>query len=108
MRNAPPKRTLNQPYNSVRHRLTIIANNQPTVLERVLQVTRYRGFEIIDFNASINPANGQMEISLTVKDLNESEAFPKAGVARLYHQLNKLFDLKHVNLAPVESIRNHA
>jgi acetolactate synthase II small subunit len=90
------------------HRLEITADNQPTVLERVLQVTRYRGFQVVDFNATINPENNLLEIRLSIVDPKETVALPEAGAHRLYHQLNKLFDVKHVNLAPSEKTRFQA
>jgi len=90
------------------HFLEIIADNQPTVLERVLQVTRYRGFNIIDFSAKINSENNLLAIGLTIVDPKEISTLPEAGAHRLYHQLNKLFDVKHVNLAPSEKIQIQA
>ncbi len=91
---------------SCEHQLIITADNQPTVLERVLQVTRYRGFQVIDFSAKVDRENNQLDIRLTIFDPKETTSLPEAGAHRLYHQLNKLFDIKHVNLAPIESIQN--
>ena len=96
------------PNQSCEHKLQISADNQPTVLERVLQVTRYRGFQVVAFNARVDRENNQMVIDLTIFDPKEISAIPEAGAHRLYHQLNKLFDVKHVNLAPTETIQNLA
>jgi len=90
------------PSQSHQHCLEITADNQPTVLERILQVTRYRGFQVTDFSSSINPENKLLEIRLSIVDPKQTSALPEAGAHRLYHQLNKLFDVKHVNLAPSE------
>jgi len=88
------------------HTLEITADNQPTVLERLLQVTRYRGFVVTDFNVSTTAKTDMLDIKLTVKDPKELATDPSAGLQRLYHQLNKLFDIKQVNLLKSEGTQS--
>ena len=82
----------------VDHTLEIQADNQPTVLERVLQVTRYRGFVVTGLLVNLNDESDELEIKLAISDPKESLAEEGVGFTRLYNQLNKLFDIKHVNL----------
>lgn len=79
------------------HTIEITADNQPTILERLLQVTRYRGFVVTGFTVFANTDNKQLDIKLTVQDPKEQSASMGAGVSRLQHQLNKLFDIKRVD-----------
>lgn len=86
------------------HNLEIVADNRATILERVLQVTRYRGFIVTSFNVSLDIESDQFTMQLTINDPTETPELPLAGVHRLYHQLNKLFDIKHVNLAAEDKL----
>jgi len=79
------------------HTIEIAANNQPTVLERLLQVTRYRGFSVINFSVLSNTQKQQLDIELTVQSTGKPIS-EELNIQRLYNQLNKLFDIKHVNL----------
>jgi acetolactate synthase regulatory subunit len=63
---------------------------------------------VIDFSAKVDRENNQLDIRLTIFDPKETTSLPEAGAYRLYHQLNKLFDIKHVNLAPSEKNQFHA
>ncbi len=81
------------------HTIEITANNQPTVLERLLQVTRYRGFVVTELSVLSNKQNDRLDIKLSVQDPNEQSDSFGAGVKRLYAQLNKVFDINHVNLS---------
>lgn len=90
------------------HTLEIIADNQPTVLERILQVTRYRGFTVTGMTAYPDNENTALAIKLVVNDPKEQQAGMGGGIQRLYDQLNKLFDIKHVSLTRKSSIQNRA
>jgi len=70
-------------------RLKITANYQPTVLERILQVTRYRGFFLSEINmAQINAR--EIELYLQVKSPNP--------VQNLTRQLLKLVDVESIEI----------
>ena len=90
------------------HTIEITADNQPTVLERLLQVTRYRGFVVTNFTVSTAAEDNQLDIKLTVNDPKGVAAIPEAGIQRLYNQLNKLFDIKQVNLLKSKNIQCQA
>ena len=89
------------------HTIKIAADNQPTVLERLLQVTRYRGFSIINFSVSSNTPKQQLDIELTVQSTSKPIS-EEHNIQRLYNQLNKLFDIKHVNLIALASQQKQA
>jgi len=89
------------------HTIEIFADNQPTVLERLLQVTRYRGFSVVNFSVLSNLQKQQLDIELTVQATSKPIS-DELNIQRLYNQLNKLFDIKHVNLAPLASQQKQA
>ncbi len=89
------------------HKIEIAADDQPTVLERLLQVTRYRGFSIINLNVLSNTKDQQLDIELTVQSTGKPIS-EEHNIQRLYNQLNKLFDIKHVNLVPLASEQKQA
>ncbi|MBC3766362.1 acetolactate synthase 2 small subunit [Neptunicella marina] len=70
------------------HQLTLLLNNAPAALERVLQVTRYRGFVLESCDVRTEQNN------LTVK-MQVSGSRP---VSLLTSQLNKLHDLEELCL----------
>ena len=54
--------------NNLQHTLEITAQNQPAVLERLLQVTRYRGFSVDGFTVYPNQNDTHLDIKMTVHD----------------------------------------
>ena len=72
------------------HKLRISAAQQPTVLERILQVTRYRGFSVTDMTMFPERDTDQMAIEMTV-----SSEHP---VTQLQLQLSKLFDINGIEI----------
>lgn len=76
--------------------LVIIAHNQPTFLERMLQVTRFRGFDITQL--SVNASNNELSIKLTVRAQENGAIVIGKAIERLHSQLNKLFDIKQINI----------
>lgn len=66
------------------YQLELQMNNQPAALERVLQTTRYRGFELHDLNMQLIDQNS-LRLLMTV-----SGQYP---INILTTQLNKLYDL---------------
>ncbi|MCF6264893.1 MAG: acetolactate synthase 2 small subunit [Xanthomonadales bacterium] len=69
--------------------LEIHANNQPTVMERLLQVTRYRGFVI---NKLEMQQLGQTQLQVTMS-VNSDRP-----IENLSRQLMKLFDVVDVSI----------
>ncbi len=71
------------------HRLTIIADNQPTMLEQLLRVTRYRGFKVVSLSMQVSQQADSASLQLTVKS--------ERSISLLLNQLLKLVDIKQVN-----------
>lgn len=75
------------------HSLKLEVNNKPAILERVLQVIRYRGYDLISLQV-VPQGMDMLTVSLTVDGTQP--------VSKLTNQLNKLYDLTriiHLNLA---------
>jgi acetolactate synthase II small subunit len=72
------------------HCLTIRTRNEPVVLERLLQVTRYRGFQLTGME--MHPA---LESSSLIVTLHISSEKP---ISLLTNQLNKLYDIQALEL----------
>ena len=83
---------------NLQHTLEITAENQPAVLERLLQVTRYRGFSIDGFVVYPSHNEKHLDIRMTVHDDEESLCSKENNIRKLFNQLNKLFDINHINL----------
>ncbi len=69
------------------HTLRITADNQPTVMEKLLQVARYRGF-IVTGMTMFPEEKDQLSIELSVKSDNSIE--------HLQYQLHKLIDINSI------------
>lgn len=67
------------------YQLSIIANSNSPVLERIMQVTRYRGFDVVNFHVCRNDAKDCYIISLFVSS--------DTPIVNLKHQLSKLADI---------------
>lgn len=72
------------------YRLIIMTDDKQVVLERILQVTRYRGFLINGMTASVNNANNIATIELLVSS--------DRPISLLVDQINKLVDIKGVKI----------
>ena len=72
------------------YQLPIKADDKQVVLERILQVTRYRGFLINGINASVNTGNNIGTIELFVSS--------QRPISLLVDQINKLIDIKSVKV----------
>lgn len=70
------------------YQLIITADDKQVVLERILQVTRYRGFTINGIEAKVNTGNNVATITLLVSSDRPIEL--------LLDQINKLIDIKSV------------
>jgi len=73
-----------------RYQLIILADDKQVVLERILQVTRYRGFLINGMNAQVNTGTDIATIELMVSSDRPIEL--------LVDQINKLIDIKGVKV----------
>lgn len=76
----------------VYHSLFIKARFCPEVVERILRVTRYRGFELCSLNMTScqEVHNKQITLLLTV--------FSSKKIHLLYSQLNKLMDVNYIEI----------
>jgi acetolactate synthase II small subunit len=90
------------------HTLEVTADNQPTALERLLQVTRYRGFLVTNLSVETADHERYLQITMSVNQPSIEPSLDLNGIQRLYHQLNKLFDIKHVNLVENKFAKQHA
>lgn len=82
----------------MQHSMTLTTRNQADVLERVLRVTRHRGFlvqsmQIEQFDSA--ESNGYT-IKLQVKS--------QRPIAHLTNQLVKLFDVEQVSLKQLQAV----
>lgn len=76
------------------HVLNITANNTPAVVERLLQVTRYRGYQLTGLE--LQPRNDDRSLAIT---LSVSSDKP---IHLLTSQLHKLYDIVQLELAGSE------
>ena len=76
------------------HVLNITANNTPAVVERLLQVTRYRGYQLTGLE--LQPHNDDRSLAIT---LSVSSDKP---IHLLTSQLHKLYDIVQLELAGSE------
>lgn len=82
------------------HTLHITAQQQPTVLEKILQATRYRGFVVKGMTMFQNIENNSVDIQLSVSSVS--------AIEKLTVQLNKLYDIDTIAIASSESIQCQA
>ncbi|MCH8538257.1 MAG: acetolactate synthase 2 small subunit [Alkalimonas sp.] len=73
------------------HVLTIQTRNQAVVLERLLQVTRYRGFQLAGLE--MKPLTEQSGLLITLSVITDKP------IHLLTNQLNKLVDVEQLELA---------
>jgi acetolactate synthase II small subunit len=72
------------------HTLRITAHDQPTVLERLLQVTRYRGFTVTGMTMFPNKEENMLAVELSVRS--------DQTIDRLKLQLDKLIDVTDISI----------
>ncbi len=72
------------------YQLTIKVDDKQVVLERILQVARYRGFLISGINAEVNTGTQIGTIHLMVRS--------ERSIDLLVDQINKLIDIKEVRV----------
>lgn len=69
------------------HSLKLEVNNRPAILERVLQVIRYRGYELVSLQV-IPDGMDMLTVLITIDGIQP--------VSKLTNQLNKLYDLHNI------------
>ncbi len=74
----------------INYTLIITVDDKQVVLERILQVTRYRGFLINGITAKVNTGNNIGTIELLVSS--------DRPISLLTDQINKLVDIKSVKV----------
>ncbi len=74
----------------MQHQLIITTDDKQVVLERILQVTRYRGFLINGINAKVNTGTQVARIELLVSS--------ERPIELLLEQIHKLVDIKTVTV----------
>ncbi|TMM45424.1 acetolactate synthase 2 small subunit [Colwellia ponticola] len=79
-----------KPITLNKYQLIIMADDKQVVLERILQVTRYRGFLINGINAEVNTGNNEATITMSVSS--------ERPITLLVDQINKLIDIKGVKV----------
>jgi len=73
-----------------KYTLIIMTDDKQVVLERILQVTRYRGFLINGMTAKVNTGTNIATIELFVSS--------ERPISLLIDQINKLVDIKSVEI----------
>ncbi len=76
------------------HCLTIRTRNEAVALERLLQVTRYRGFQLT--HMEMHPASDCSAMLVTLQISSEKP------ISLLTNQLNKLYDILQLELQSAE------
>lgn len=79
----------------MQHQLAIQARFRPEILERILRVTRHRGFQISSMTMDHMPDGDNVNIAMTVNS--------HRPLAQLYAQLTKLSDVSEVEIKEIES-----
>ena len=86
--------TANMSTACMNHVLTIQTKNQPVVLERLLQVTRYRGFEVAGME--MKPMADFSGLLVTLSIVSDKP------ISLLTNQLNKLYDIEYLDCVASE------
>lgn len=82
------------------YQLIIMADDKQVVLERILQVTRYRGFLINGISAEVNTGTKVATIIMQVSS--------ERSIDLLVDQVNKLIDIKSVSVDNSVAFENSA
>ena len=78
------------------YQLMISVDDKQVVLERILQVTRYRGFLINGMHAEVNTGNNVATITMSVSS--------ERPITLLVDQIHKLIDIKGVTVDNSEDL----
>lgn len=72
------------------NKLIIEANDSPVVLERVLQVIRYRGFRVCNMHVFQRDINTGLQIEVSLKS--------DKSIENLKHQIAKIIDIQQIKV----------
>lgn len=78
----------------MQHTLTITTSNEASVVERLLQVTRYRGYQLAGLELTPLTDRAGMQITLKVQS--------DKPISLLTNQLAKLYDVQQLALASAD------
>ena len=78
----------------MQHTLNITTRNEASVVERLLQVTRYRGYQLAGLAMTPLPDRAGLQITLTVQS--------DKPITLLTSQLVKLYDVQQLELASAD------
>lgn len=78
----------------MQHTLTITTSNEASVVERLLQVTRYRGYQLAGLELTPLTDRAGMQITLKVKS--------DKPITLLTSQLAKLYDVQQLALVSAD------
>jgi acetolactate synthase II small subunit len=78
----------------MQHTLTITTSNEASVVERLLQVTRYRGYQLAGLELTPLTDRAGMQITLKVQG--------DKPITLLTNQLAKLYDVQQLALASAD------
>ncbi|KKO45143.1 acetolactate synthase [Arsukibacterium ikkense] len=76
------------------HTLTITTNNEASVVERLLQVTRYRGYQLAGLQLTPLSDRAGLSVTLTVSS--------DKPIHLLTSQLHKLYDVRDLQLVSAD------
>ena len=82
------------------HTLIIKAHDKPTVMEKLLQVARYRGFSVSGMTMFPSGESSMLNIELSV--------FSDNSIEKLKDQLNKLIDIKDISVDNAAVLKRQA
>ena len=72
------------------HTLNITMSTQPAALERTLQVIRWRGFSLSEISMKSQSKTNEIQVMIGIKT--------DKAISLLTNQLNKIYDIKQVDL----------
>ncbi len=79
------------------HTIKITASNQPTTLEQLLRVVRYRGFKVDRVSMNVLTPEQMVDIQVNVQS--------KRPISLLKNQLLKLVDIDAVNIQEINILQ---
>lgn len=72
------------------YQLTLLAQQRPETLERLLRVMRHRGFKVQSLHAEVDELSQKVRLNVSVTS--------DRAISLLFNQLAKLYDLEQVEL----------
>jgi len=82
------------------YQLSLQASTRPETLERILRVTRHRGFKVESLDMKSQGSNKEMNLQMTVSS--------ERALVLLVNQLEKLIDISSVKALELDSQQQSA